>query len=372
MKYLALAVIVACVVFNFIIISDINEKKNIQPVKPVAAITNSVHNTPAIGGDTTVSVRDDAVSKKIDAADRMPAPSFYKGLYLHNYSARVPRILKRFVRQGKKYGVNAFVLDLQDAVYFRTHMVPRANVAYCITNGIYPIARIVVFPYGLKRYPVSRRLLDSRIALAVRAAKAGFPEVQFDYIRFEDSRRLRWVPLRKRFALVEGFLARAKRVLARYGVRVSADIFGRVTLNRRDPIGQRLEGLDGKVHIVCPMVYPSHFSWSRYMMATPYYTVKKTSDISKKRLKKTGVVMYIQGFIMRVRYSGLSLPNYIAHQIKASHDAGIRGYIVWNAAQKYWPTYKGMAMYYGGKKLRGLPRPRRVARRKKRRRVVTD
>ena len=264
-------------------------------------------------------------------------------------------MLKRFIRQGKKYGVNAFVMDLQDAVYFRTYMVPKANVQMCISNGIYPIARIVVFPYGLKRYPVSKSFLRKRLALAVRAAKAGFPEVQFDYIRFEDSNRLRWVPLRKRFALVEGFLARAKRLMARYGVRVSADIFGRVTLNRRDPIGQRLEGLDGKVHVVCPMVYPSHFSWSRYMMANPYYTVKKTSDLSKKRLKKTGTVMYIQGFIMRVRYSGLSLPNYIAHQIKATHDAGIRGYIVWNAAQKYCPPIRGCPCTTAGRSFAGCP-----------------
>jgi len=361
MKYLALAVIIACVMFNFIIINKFDKNKISQPVKMKAALTPPVQELPTIAGDTTLLVRTNAAPLQKTNVHRVKSPSFYRGIYLHNYSARVPRVLKRFVRQARKYGVNAFVLDLQDAVYFRTHMLPAANVQYCITNGIYPIARIVVFPYGLKRYPVPGGLLDQRIALAVRAAKAGFPEVQFDYIRFEDSNRLRQVPLHKRFALIEGFLGRAKRVLARYGVKVSADIFGRVTLNRRDPIGQRLEGLDGKVDILCPMVYPSHFSWSRYMMATPYYTVKKTSDISRKRLKKSGVVMYIQGFIMRVHYSGLSLPNYIAHQIKASHDAGIRGYIVWNAAQRYRPTYKGMAMYYSGKRLTGLPEPKRLA-----------
>ena len=56
---------------------------------------------------------------------------------------------------------------------------------------------------------------------------------------------------------------------------------------------------------------------------------------------------------MRVSRSGLSLPAYIAHQIKASEDAKTRGYIVWNAAQRYSPTYKAIALLKSGKPLPG-------------------
>lgn len=367
MKYFAVIIIASCVILNFMIINDYGNKEIRRPVptpqlspaptgQQAPAVTPPpAAQTPAIGGQDP-SLQPAPRGEERRSLPRMQPPAFYRGIYLHNYSARVPRELARFIREGRAVGINSVVLDLQDAVYFRTSMIPRANVEYCLTNGIYPIARIVVFPYGLKEYPVPEAFLQSRIDLAVRAAEAGFPEVQFDYIRFEDSGRLGWVPLKQRFALVEGFLARAKRVLARYGVRTAADIFGRVTMNSNDPIGQRLDGLDGKVHFVCPMVYPSHFTWSRYMMANPWYTVWKSSVMAKQRLKQTEVVQYLQGFILKVSRSGLSLPVYIAHQIKACHDAQVRGYIVWEAAQAYRPTWEAMRLYYGGKPLPGLPK----------------
>jgi len=376
MKLFAILVIICCVFLNFTILQDTDNQKKITKRGTVKTHTEPLKKS------MDKDVADSVVLRKTEQKfvdppagapkelnlpfRRLAAPSFYKGIYLHNYSARVFRVLKRFVKQAKKVGINTFVLDLQDAVYFRTYMVSRKNIKYLMDNGIYPIARIVVFSYGLKRYPVPRSLIRKRYNLALRAARAGFPEVQFDYIRFEDSGRLRWVSKKKRFALVEGFLSGAKKMLRPYGVKISADIFGRVALNRNDPIGQRLEGLDRSVDILCPMVYPSHYSWSRYMMANPYYTVYKSGIMAKKRLKHAKLVMYIQGFIMRVRYSGLSLPVYIAHQMKASKDAGTRGYIVWNAAQRYWPTYKALRLLNSGKPLPGLYKKKKKIKRRRR------
>ncbi|MCK4907141.1 MAG: hypothetical protein KAS64_06305 [Spirochaetes bacterium] len=384
MKYLAIVVLVVCLIINFFIIKDYSVFAD-QKQKPIiysnkTNIKTSILNVDSsnkINNYTLKKSEDDylfsiAKNKNNDVSDRsyftdknnqrvrntkfiknssrLTPPSFYRAIYLNNYTARVTRILKKYVKTAKKYGVNAFVMDVQDAVYFRTYMITKKNVRICVTNGIYPIARIVVFPYGLKKYPVAKSYINRILRIAKRAADMGFSEIQFDYIRFEDSGRLRWVSRKKRYALVEGILRRAKRMLQKYGVRISADVFGRVVLNRHDMIGQRLEGLDSVVDFICPMVYPSHFTWSKYMMSKPYYTVYKSSVSAKKRLKKAKLVMYIQGFWLKVRYSGLSLPMYIAHQIKACEDAKVKGYIIWNAAQRYSNTYKGMSLYYNAKK----------------------
>lgn len=337
MKLVAIVVIVACVALNLVLLQH----------NGIGAATK-----PDMNQDKQLLVDQPAPA----SGTRMAPPRVYRGIYLHNHSARTLSILKRFIRQARKSHVNMFVLDLQDAVYFRSYPVPRAHVALCISNNIYPAARIVVFPYGLKRYPVPASHFRKILGLARKAAEAGFPEVQFDYIRFEDSGRLRWVSMKKRYALVEGFLARARAMLDQYGVRTSADVFGRVALNRGDRIGQRLEGLDKVVDLICPMVYPSHFSWSRFMMANPYYTVYKSAVTARDRLRRAGLLMYIQGFVMKVGYSGLSLQSYIAHQIKASEDARIQGYIVWNAAQRYQPTFAAMRRYYGGQAIPRLKR----------------
>jgi len=83
------------------------------------------------------------------------------------------------------------------------------------TKGIYTIARIVVFkdePLATARHdlavkssngevwhnrkglawtdPFSEEVRDYNIDVAVEAAKAGFDEIQFDYVRFPDARCL--------------------------------------------------------------------------------------------------------------------------------------------------------------------------------------
>jgi hypothetical protein len=297
--------------------------------------------------------REPAPPEPARKADLKEPPAFFKGIYLNSHHGGTRTLLEKHVAEAARHGINAIVLDMQDSVVFRPSIPPAAHVQLCLSNGLWPIARIVVFPYGLKEYPVPAAHIESRMVLARKAAALGFREVQFDYIRFEDSGRLRHVPREQRFAVVEGFLRTARAELSRSGVYTSADIFGRIPLNQNDPIGQRMEGLDEVVDFILPMAYPSHYDWSRYLMANPYFTVYDTAVKGNARLKKAQQVMYIQGFEMRIRHSGLTLPVYIAHQIKACHDAGTRGYIVWNADQRYGPTYAGMRLHYSGQTLPG-------------------
>jgi hypothetical protein len=287
-----------------------------------------------------------AQEKKIQSAQPVAtSPEFYRGIYLTQPSGKNLDKLKTFVALSKKANINVFVIDAQPAPNSVTS-IPKENIQYLLANGIYPIARIVCFSDGLKQYPVPESTLQNKINIAKSACEIGFKEIQFDYIRFEDYGITKKVPLKEKFDFIEGFLARAKRELKPYGVKIAADIFGRIPLNSNDPIGQRLEGLDKVIDVICPMAYPSHYTWSQKMMADPYYTVNLTATKAKDRAKQADIVTYIQAFKIRVNKSSLSYDDYVLQQIKAVHDSKIKGYILWNAAQEYTIPFKVAEEFY--------------------------
>jgi hypothetical protein len=224
--------------------------------------------------------------------------------------------------------------------------VPAENVALCLANGIHPIARVVVFADGLKQWPVSESVIENRLKVAEDACRKGFKEIQFDYIRFTDYTVQGKVSLANRFAFIEGFLAKARERLKLFNVKIAADVFGRIPLNTNDAIGQRMEGLDNVVDIICPMAYPSHYTWSKKLQSDPYYTVFLTSRKARERTKKAEIVTWIQAFQMKVGMSGLTFDKYIEAQIKAVHDAKIRGFILWNARNDYRVPLATVRSYY--------------------------
>ncbi len=239
-----------------------------------------------------------------------------------------------YIERAKKAGLNAVVIDVQTP-RMKPAVTPKEHVAYCKEMGIHPIARVVVFPEGLKEYPAPEELVENRLKVAEAACQAGYKEIQFDYIRFNDHGIRGRITVKGRYEYIAAFISKARQRLARYKVILAADIFGRIPLNKEDPIGQKMEVLDRVVDIICPMAYPSHYTWSKKMMADPYYTVLITSQKAKERTRKAAIVSWIQAFKMKVKRSGLSYDKYIEAQLKAVQDAGIKGYFLWNAAQDY-------------------------------------
>ena len=283
-------------------------------------------------------------------------PEFYKGIYLTVDSARNLEKLKDFVEMARQSSINTIVMDVQS---FKGKLctVPRENVEYCIQNGIHPIARVVCFPDGLKVYPLPEGMLDDRLSAARSSCESGFREIQFDYIRFNDSGCLTKITLAQRYAFVEGILLHAREQLSKYNVKIAADIFGRIPLNRGDVIGQRMEGLDEVVDIICPMAYPSHY-WTRKMQHSPYDTVYKTSKEADNRTKKAEIVTYIQAFKMKMP-PDMSFSKYIQEQIRAVHDANIKGFILWNARQDYAEPLRASREYYEKNKTAGNTSPKK-------------
>jgi hypothetical protein len=278
-----------------------------------------------------------------DASD-YTFPKFYRGMYLNVYSARNDKKLHQFIRMAKKSYINTFVMDCQSNRY-RNCIVTKKNVDSVLKNGIHPIARIVVFPRGLRYFPVSKKLIERKLRIAESACKAGFKEIQFDYIRFSDTHRVRRISLKQKYAFINSFLRKAKIRLKKYNVKIAADIFGRIPINRNDAIVQKMEELDKVADIICPMAYPSHYTWSKKLQYNPYYTVYITSKRARDRTKNAEIVSYIQAFKMRL--GPIPYYKYIKDQIRGVHDAKIRGFLFWNARQIYTVPLRVTKNYYG-------------------------
>lgn len=294
----------------------------------------------------TQGIKESTKGKNEQAATKSYAyPEFYRGIYLNVASGRDASKLRQYLEAAKASMINTIVIDVQSGTS-ETCQIPAENVALCREYGMHPVARVVVFADGLSVWPVPSSVIQNRLSVAEDACKKGFREIQFDYIRFTDYTVRGKVTLSERYAFIEGFLAHAKEHLKPYNVKIAADIFGRVPLNSNDYIGQRVEGLDKVVDIICPMAYPSHYTWSKKLMADPYYTVYLTSKRARERSKKADIVTYIQAFQMKIGMSGLSFDKYIEAQIKAVHDAKVRGYILWNARNDYRVPLATVRNYY--------------------------
>ncbi len=340
--YVALLVI-AAVIMGAVFHAQINKAGSFLLSSSSTLFANTTDASKKKKDNSVTIIKSKENSKENVQTGEYKFPDFYRGIYLNISSARNFYRLKRFVRLAKKSYINAMVLDVQTHRYAKC-VIPKKYVEYVKKNGIHPIARIVVFPAGLAYFPVSKRLIQSKLDIAESACLNGFKEIQFDYIRFNDSNRLRHLSLPQRYAFIEGFIRKAKNHLKKYNIKIAADVFGRIPLNKNDLIGQRMEGLDKVCDIICPMAYPSHYTWSRKLQYNPYYTVLKTSKMANKRTKNAQIVSWIQGF--RMRLGPVPFPKYIRDQIKACHDAKIRGFIIWNARQLYHVPFKVTKDYY--------------------------
>jgi hypothetical protein len=286
--------------------------------------------------DKNSPVSEESITNKIErnpvSSTSYNYPEFYRGMYLTINSANNFKKIQSFIEKARNSNINTLVLDVQNAKQVKC-MVPETIVQYCKDNNLHPVARIVVFADGLRKYPPSESVLEDKLAIAEDACKNGFKEIQFDYIRFHDSGSTKHLTYSQRYKFVEDFLTRARNRVKKYNVRIAADIFGRVPLNTDDIIGQKIESLDKVVDMICPMAYPSHYTWSKKFYTDPYYTVHKTSTQAKLRSRNAMIVTYIQAFKMKM--NGIPFEKYILDQVKAIHDAGINGFILWNARQEY-------------------------------------
>lgn len=327
------------------------------------------------------------------AQPRVATPRVVRGLYVNRWAALGQRMWE-LIDVAKRTEVNALVIDVKDDrgfVLYRS-TVPlareigadttrplsyrrvRAIVDSMRTAGIYPIARIVVakdpllaekkLEWSIKRRtdptkpwldkngnpwldPHQRAVWQYAADLAKEAVNIGFSEVQFDYVRFPDEKRLvreavfplangrvRAQVIREQLGFVRGEL-RATRV------PMTIDVFGLTATDTTDMgIGQQWEKFIDQADVVLPMVYPSHFAPGTYRLsnpnAAPFATIDHAlADANRRSVgiaNAAKVVPWYQDFTLGSPRYGASE---VRAQIRAGYNNGMKSWMLWNPGSRY-------------------------------------
>jgi hypothetical protein len=203
--------------------------------------------------------------------------------------------------------------------------------------------------------PNHPEVIAYNLAIAKELAEIGVDEIQFDYVRFPAESKTSDIAYSfdtektPKHEIITAFMKKANEELKPKGVLLSIDVFGVIAWNKdidQRITGQKVEDLAKYVDVMCPMVYPSHFGkifdGKQNPADHPVYFVDQGVKKLYAKIDGSGAVVrpWIQGFDWRVSNFG---PAYVGKQIDAAKDADAVGYMVWNASNKYEPTWKAMS-----------------------------
>lgn len=339
----------------------------------------------------------DAKPASVKKQDPQPDAPKVKGVYVTAHSAGGSR-MATLLKLLDDTDLNGMVIDVKDDNGYITYPTDNPELLKLGTpqkyirdmpalmkklteHDVYPIARIVVFKdtilarshpeLSFRRQdgsvwangkgdsfvnPYKKEVWDYNIAIAKEAVKLGFKEIQFDYVRFPEGFEKKADSLsfdktkESRVDAVAGFVKYAKSQLEPLGVRVSVDIFGyAASVPAAEGIGQDFVKISKYVDVICPMVYPSHYSTGWFGVkepdVDPYATIKGSMVDTHKKLDPIGSFKpVIRPWIQDFTASWLGKGHYVKYgkaqveaQIKALADTGVDEYLLWNAGNKYTP-----------------------------------
>lgn len=327
-------------------------------------------------------------------------PDHVRGIYVTGHSAGGERF-NSLINLIKQTDLNTMVIDIKDDFGHLTYIPesdspfkdiskpyikdPTAMMKQLEKHQIYPIARIVVFKDSVlaekrpklsflkdgkvwknKRgesfvNPFLKEVWDYNVEIAIKAAKLGFQEIQFDYVRFPEGFEKRDEILtydtgnylnedrnnvQKRVDAVTDFVAYAREKLKPYDVDVSVDIFGySATITEAPGIGQNFSRIAENVDVISSMIYPSH--WTSYFGITkpdlyPFELVTAYTKVENEILGKLANRPISRPWLQDFTASYLGPGNYqvygkkeVEAQIRALYENGIHEFLLWNAGNRY-------------------------------------
>jgi hypothetical protein len=337
-----------------------------------------------VGGTHPATARQPSLPLSATTATPRPRalPIEIRGVHVTMGLASLPGRLERYL-DLQRDGLTAVELDVKDEngqVGFVPRDVPLARsvgaahsyyaartVARLVhSRGLYLIGRVVVFEdptltrarsdLAIRRgdgsvwrdraglgwaNPYDRRAWKYNADIAVAAARAGFDEILFDYVRFPSDGDVASAVYANRRHLrkgdaVPGFVRYASARLAAVGVRVSASVFG-LSADRDMGIGQIPRRLAPYLSAVYPMTYPSLFGPGELGLTDPSASPGATVTLALRKFRRAVrgtdalLVPWVQDFSFSRPY-GL---DQVRAQIVAARLAGAKGFLLWNARGVY-------------------------------------
>jgi hypothetical protein len=319
-------------------------------------------------------------SKKTPQRRGPEVPAEIRGVHVTVALASIPGKLQEY---ASILGLNTIELDVKDEngeIGFHRlapplarrvgaamrYYDPKKATAYLHKQGLYVIGRVVCFEDPIlaeKRpdlaiqtrdggvwrnhaglgwtNPYDRRVWDYNLGIAKAAVRAGFDEIQFDYVRFPSDGDIDSVVFPgKRDEAMSATIARfvhyATTRLHAMGARVSVDVFG-LSATRNLGIGQSPRRLSKIVDAIYPMVYPSHYSSGEYGLSSPVSTPGRTVGRSLRdfrrqmRRGKAQLVPWLEDF----SFSGTTTLDHVQDQIRAARRWKTGGFLLWNPSGVY-------------------------------------
>jgi hypothetical protein len=195
--------------------------------------------------------------------------------------------------------------------------------------------------------PYDRRVWEYNVDIAVEAAKLGFDEIQFDYVRFPSDGDISQIvyPGKKTQPMgwtIPLFLKYARERLKPLGVRISVDVFG-LSATRDLGIAQFPRRIAPFVDAIYPMVYPSHYVSGEFNIIDPDSRPGTTVAYSlrdfreKLRGRKAKLIPWLQDFSLGRTYTLADVQD----QIQNARLERVKGWMLWNPAGVY--TEKALA-----------------------------
>lgn len=326
-----------------------------------------------------------------------------KGIYLSADGATNPDLFAENIALLDETNLNSVVLDVKDDYGNITMDLPSEsdvlnnNETNAIDNDsmmqtfedkqIYPIARITTFKdTNLATADSSRTFLTESgevwtngggdaflnpynkdnweylVEVAKSAARAGYKDIQFDYVRFPegfetfgetlsydmgDYAEYGKASTEARQMVIADFLTYAREELEPYGVDVSADIFGYVTDVVATPgIGQNYNMMAENVDVISSMIYPSHWGPGYFGLdypdLYPYEVVQAymekenalNAELDDAPVSRPWLQDFTASYLTDGTYTEYGTAE-VQEQIDAVIESGANEYLLWDASNTY-------------------------------------
>jgi hypothetical protein len=347
------------------------------------------------------------IEKKI--VKHIKTPTAVKGIYMTACVAGTPSFRAKLLKLANETEINSIIIDIKDYTgtisfeidhpSFKDNLGTGCKVKDMVDfvetlhqNNVYVIGRITAFqdPYITKIYPEwavkknsdknivwkdrkgisfvdagNKEMWKYLVDLGLESYKAGFDEINYDYIRFPSDGDMKdiyypWsndilisniarpaigtsTPAVKsgKSIVMREFFVYLHEHFAPAGIPISADLFGMTATNYDDlNIGQVLEDAAPNFDFIAPMVYPSHyptgFNGYKDVNVHGYDIVNYSMKIASERLIAIGEsALKLRPWLQDNDYPVHYTPAMVREQIQATYDAGLTSWMLWDAGNTY-------------------------------------